>query len=52
MTMKNRFGDDMHYLGVRIAAEDWKKLQALANQERCFVTDIVRKLIRQRIEHL
>ena len=48
--MKNRFGDDMHYLGVRIPEQDWQRLQELAKSERCFVTDILRELIRQRLE--
>ena len=48
----NRFGDDMHYLGVRIPEQDWQRLKKLAKTERVYVADIVRKLIKARIEHL
>ena len=50
--MKNRFGERLHTVGVRIPEQDWLRLQELAKNERCFVTDIVRKLIRLRVEHL
>ena len=50
MIMRNRFGEQLHTVGVRIPEQHWQRLQELAKTERCFVTDILRELIRVRIE--
>ena len=48
----NRYGVAHRTLAVMISEEHYDKLTMLAKSEQETLTSVVRKLIRQRIEHL
>ena len=50
--MKNRHGVEMKKVTVTLPQTDHEKLATLSAQENTTMSDIIRSLVRQRVEHL
>ena len=50
MTRVNRFNEPLHLVGADVPESYWLRLKELAKTERVYVSDILRELIRERIE--